>query len=389
MYEIGAKEVKAVKAVIERGSFFRYGGVETKAFEKEWADMMGTRFACTVTSGTAALITSLKAMGIGPGDSVLVPCYTFVSTALAVTAVGAIPIYVEVDETMSMDPVDAAKKIQRHTACLLPVHMMGTPCNMRALKRLAKKHGLLMLEDCCQAIGGSFGGKRLGTIGDMGAHSFNQFKILSCGEGGACVTSNKTFAQRAFMAMDGSCSVWPETGKMDEAFFCGGNFRTNEIATGIMRVQAKKLGGILRDLRRTRKQIQRGLKLPDDCRVIESHDEDGNCGVSTLIQADTVKRAEELQATVGPWLGGWRPINSGRHVYKHWDVINDRVGGHHKDWDCFRHPKNKKIKTNYRRKLKQSEDFMSRTCMLLIPYKSNRDKTARMLKKLNAALAKM
>ncbi len=389
MYDVGTKEIDAVRRVIRKGGFFRYGGQETAGFEAEWAKLMGCKSVVTVTSGTAALITSLKAMGIGPGDSVLVPCYTFVSTALAVTAVGAIPIYVEVDETMSMDPVDAAKKIESHTACLLPVHMMGTPCNMRALKRLAKKHGLLMLEDCCQAIGGSFGGKRLGTIGDTGAHSFNQFKILSCGEGGAVITSNKKFAERAFMAMDGSCSVWPETGKMDEAFFCGGNFRTNEISTGIMRVQASKLDGILRDLRRTRKQIQRGLKLPEGYRVIESHDEDGNCGVCTIVQADTEAMAAKLQETVGPWLGGWRPIHSGRHVYKHWDVVNDKVGGHHKDWDCFRHPKNKKIKTNYRRKLKQSEDYMSRSCQLLIPYKFNRDKTTRMLKKVNAALAKM
>jgi dTDP-4-amino-4,6-dideoxygalactose transaminase len=364
MYDIGTKEIEAVRRVIKRGGFFRYGGPETSGFETEWAKLMDCKSVVTVTSGTAALITCLKAMGIGPGDSVLVPGYTFVSTALAVTAVGAIPIYTEVDETMAMDPVDVERKIESHTACLLPVHMMGTPCNMRALKRIAKKHGLLILEDTCQGIGGSFGGKRLGTIGDMGAYSFNQFKILSC-------------------------SVWPQTGKMDEAFYCGGNFRTNEIACAVLREQVKRLPGILRDLRRTRKQIQRGLKLPEGYRVIETHDEEGNCGVCTLVQADTIKMAEKLQETLGPWLGGWRPINSGRHVYKHWDVVNDRVGGHHKDWDCFKHPKNKKIKTNYRKALKQSDDFMSRTCMLLVPYQYNRDKTEKLLKKVNAALAKM
>ena len=388
MYDIGTKESEAVRRVIRRGEFFRYGGPETTGFEAEWAKLMGCKSVVAVTSGTAALVTSLKAMGIGPGDSVLVPGYTFVSTALAVTAAGAIPIYVEVDETMSMDPIDAAKKIESHTACLIPVHMMGASCNMRLLKRLATKHGLLVLEDCCQAIGGSFGGKRLGTIGDMGAYSFNQYKILSCGEGGACVTSNKKFAERAFMAMDGSCSVWPETGKMHEAFYCGGNYRTNEISCGIMREQLKKLDGILRDLRRTRKQIRRGLKLPDGYRVIETLDEEGNCGVCTIVQADTIKMAEKLQETVGPWLGGGRPINSGRHVYKHWDVINDKIGGHHKDWDCFRHPKNRKIKTNYRNALKQSDDFMSRSCQILTPYGYNRGKTEKMLKEVNGALAK-
>jgi hypothetical protein len=155
-----------------------------------------------------------------------------------------------------------------------------------------------------------------------------------------------------------------------------------------MREQLKKLDGILRDLRRTRKQIRRGLKLPEGYRVIETLDEEGNCGVCTIVQADTIKMAEKLQETVGPWLGGGRPINSGRHVYKHWDVINDKIGGHHKDWDCFRHPKNRKIKTNYRNALKQSDDFMSRSCQILTPYGYNRGKTEKMLKEVNGALAK-
>ena len=169
MYEIDSKELSAVKRVLDRRQFFRYGGKETAAFEKEWAQLLGAESACAVTSGTAALITGLQAMGIGPGKSVLVPGYTFISTALAVTAVGAIPIYTEIDETLTLCPIDMARKIDRHTACVIPVHMQGMPCSLRAIRKIARAHHLRILEDCCQACGGSYGKKRLGTIGDVGA----------------------------------------------------------------------------------------------------------------------------------------------------------------------------------------------------------------------------
>jgi len=197
MYAMGQKEVNAVRRVLKSRHYFRYGGTEIAAFEGEWAKRIGVKSALAVTSGTAALIVSLKTMGIGPGDSVLVPGYTFISTALAVTAVGAIPICTEIDESLTMCPVDMERKIRKHTACVIPVHMQGMPCNMQAIRKIARARKVLVLEDCCQALGGSYGGKRLGSIGDMGAYSFNVYKIISCGEGGACVTSNPKFAERA------------------------------------------------------------------------------------------------------------------------------------------------------------------------------------------------
>ena len=369
MYDIGKKELKAMERVLKRGHFFRYGGKEIAKVESEWAEKIGVGTAVTVTSGTAALITGLQALGIGPGHSVLLPGYTFVSTALAVTSVGAIPLYVEVDESLTMDPEDLRKKIRAHTGCIIPVHMQGMPCDMSPILAIAAEKGIPVLEDCCQADGGSYRQHRLGSLGAAGAYSFNQYKIISCGEGGACVTSDPAIAERLYMAQDGSCSVWPETGEMSQAFFCGGNFRFNELNAAMLRVQIKKLDKILDRLRKKRAWLLEHLEIPKDCEFVPSHDEEGQCGVCLLIQAPSVERAVEVEAELAQ--AGHkvhRPINSGRHVYKAWDVVNARRGGVHPDWDAFQHPKNARIATHYERPMKRTDDLLARTVLLHTPY---------------------
>lgn len=386
MYEIGRAELNAAQKVFDSGRFFRYGGHETVAFEREWADRIGTESAVAVSSGTAALVTALMALRIGPGDSVLVPAYTFVSTALAVISVGAIPIYTEVDETLTMCPVDAARKARKHTACMIPVHMQGMPCKMKQLLDVARANDAVVIEDACQACGGSYKGKPLGSLGKAGVFSFNEYKILSCGEGGAVVTSDKDAAERAFMAQDGSCSVWPETGEMSQAFFCGGNFRMNELNAAILRKQAPRLDGILKRLRTARRHFISNLGLPPECKIITSNDEQGNCGVCFLIQAPTAEMAERIEDAVSGVLSAHRPINSGRHVYSHWDVVNSRIGGHHPDWDAFRHSKNKHIATNYDKPLRATDDFLSRTVLCRTPYKWTDAKLKNAVKDLNSRL---
>lgn len=369
MYDIGKKELKAMERVIKRGHFFRYGGREIKKLEKEWAEKIGVETAVSVTSGTAALITGLQALGVGPGQSVLLPGYTFISTALAVTSVGAIPVYVDVDDALTLDPEDLANKMRAHTGCIIPVHMQGMPCDMTPILALAAEKGVPVLEDCCQADGGAYKRHRLGSLGDVGAYSFNQYKIISCGEGGACVTSRPEVAERLYMAQDGSCSVWPETGEMSQAFFCGGNFRFNELNAAMLRVQVKKLDKILERLRKTRRKMLATLEIADDCHFVTTHDEEGQCGVCLLIRAPTAERAAEEEARLAN--AGHkvhRPVNSGRHVYKAWDVVNARRGGAHPDWDAFRHPKNARIATHYEKPLKRADDLLARTVLLHTPY---------------------
>ncbi len=206
MYIIGKEEADAVQRVIESKKLFRYlDGDESESarFEAEWAAKIGARHAVAVTSGTAALIAALVGLGVGPGDEVIVPAYTFMATALAPLAVGAVPIIAEVDASLTLDPVDAERKITPRTRAIIPVHMVGLPSNMDALMAVARRHNVKVLEDACQADGGSYGGKRLGSIGDAGAFSFNHYKIITCGEGGVMVTDDETVYHRALVFHDG------------------------------------------------------------------------------------------------------------------------------------------------------------------------------------------
>lgn len=178
--------------------------------EEEMKEIFGAEHALIMTSGHAALESALVAMGIGLGDEVIVPAYTYISTAMAVVAAGAIPIIADVDETMPLYPVDTEAKISPRTKAIIPVHLLGFPCNMDAIMAVAKKHNLMVLEDACQADGGSYHGKRLGTFGDAGALSFNFFKIITCGEGGALLTDNREIFERgAYLPRQRrSCLLW-------------------------------------------------------------------------------------------------------------------------------------------------------------------------------------
>ncbi|MHC4985033.1 MAG: DegT/DnrJ/EryC1/StrS family aminotransferase, partial [Planctomycetota bacterium] len=195
MYEHGKREVDAVAKVFAEGQMFRYRGGEggwCDKFEREFAKTIGTRYSLLVSSGTSGLICALIAAGVEPGDEVIVPAYTFMATPLAVLAVGAIPIIADIDESLGLCPKSVEANCTRYTRAIMPVHMTGRPCDMAGLKRVARKRKLLIVEDACQAAGGSYRGKRLGAVGDAGGFSFNQFKIIGAGEGGAMVTNDMT-----------------------------------------------------------------------------------------------------------------------------------------------------------------------------------------------------
>ena len=206
MYRIGQEEVDAVARVIASRQLFKInnGLQETMHAEEELSALLGAPHALLMTSGHAALVSALIAMGIGPGDQVIVPAYTYIATAMAVVAAGAIPVICEVDETLTMDPDDMERCITPATRAVIPVHIQGFPCRMDRITEIAHRHGLLVLEDACQADGGSFGGARLGTIGDAGALSFNFYKLITCGEGGALLTHDQKLLERALIYHDSS-----------------------------------------------------------------------------------------------------------------------------------------------------------------------------------------
>ncbi|MEO6907047.1 MAG: aminotransferase class I/II-fold pyridoxal phosphate-dependent enzyme, partial [Abditibacteriaceae bacterium] len=198
MYRIGQEEVEAVQRVINSKVLFRRGDPksghqnEVVKFERELAEKIGTEYALCLTSGTSALICAMVGLGIGPGDEVIIPAYTYIATAQAVLAVGAIPVIADVDETMTIDPEDVKAKISANVKAIIPVHMVGRVANLKVLLEIARENNIKLIEDSCQCDGGSYQGKRTGSWGDAGAFSFNDFKIISSGEGGALVTNDKS-----------------------------------------------------------------------------------------------------------------------------------------------------------------------------------------------------
>ena len=166
------------------------------------------------SSGSTALTAALAGFGLGPGDEVIVPAHTYMATALAVLAVGAIPVIVDVDEAVMLDPLALENAVGPLTRAVIPVHMWGGVCDMDAIMRVADKHHLLVIEDSCQCAGGGYRGRMVGSIGQAGAFSFNFFKNITCGEGGAVVLRDAQAAKRAGCMIDCCAFYW--TGRQED-----------------------------------------------------------------------------------------------------------------------------------------------------------------------------
>ena len=180
MYTIGREEINSVADAINNRSLFKVNDALqfVKRCEEAICKKTDSKYSILMTSGQGALESALIAAGVGPGDEVIVPAYTYISTAMAVVSAGAMPVICEIDETLTLDAADFEAKITPNTKAVMPVHIQGFPCNMDAICTIAKEHGIVVIEDACQADGGSYHGKRLGSIGDAGAFSFNFFKII-------------------------------------------------------------------------------------------------------------------------------------------------------------------------------------------------------------------
>lgn len=248
----GAEERKEVNEVLETGILMRYGfdgprkgRWKAKELEAAIESRFGVKHAHLTSSGTAALTTAMAALGIGQGDEVIMPAFTFVASFEAVLSVGAIPVLVDVDETLTLAPAAVAKAITPKTKCIMPVHMCGSMANLDALKTLAQQHGLLLLEDACQSIGGTYKGQHLGTIGDAGTFSFDFVKMITCAEGGVVMTNNKdTWTKCDGYTDHGHDHLGVDRGA-DLHPFIGYNFRISELHAAVGLAQIRKLDDFL------------------------------------------------------------------------------------------------------------------------------------------------
>lgn len=248
----GAEERKQVNEVLESGILMRYGfdGMrnnhwKAKEFETAFAKRMEVEHCQLVSSGTAALTVALASAGIGAGDEVIMPTFTFVASFESILALGAVPILVDIDDTLTLDPKAVEAAITSKTKCIMPVHMCGSMADLNALQAICDKHNLILLEDACQALGATYHGKELGTIGDLGCFSFDFVKTITCGEGGAVVTNNKQYAIHADQYQDhGHDHIGKDRGAEGHPFM-GYNFRISELNAAVGVAQLEKLDWIL------------------------------------------------------------------------------------------------------------------------------------------------
>ena len=248
----GESEKSQVQDVLDSGVLMRYGfdamrNNHWKALEleKALAKRMESNYAQVVSSGTAALTVALASAGVGAGDEVIMPTFTFVASFESILAIGAVPILVDIDDTLTLDPSAVEHAITSKTKVVMPVHMCGSMADLKALKHICDKHNLLLLEDACQAIGGSFEGKPLGSYGDLGCFSFDYVKTITCGEGGAIITNNEKFKINADHYSDhGHDHVGSNRGTETHPFL-GYNFRISELNAAVGCAQIERLDDFL------------------------------------------------------------------------------------------------------------------------------------------------
>ncbi len=245
-------ERKHVNDVLETGILMRYGfdgpreGVwKAKELEEAVCKTFGSKYAQLVSSGTAALTTALSALGIGYGDEVIMPAFTFVASFEAVISVGAVPVLVDVDDTLTLNPAAVKAAITSKTKCIMPVHMCGSMADMDALQAICTAHQLILLEDACQAIGGSYKGKMLGTIGDAGTFSFDFVKTITCAEGGVIMTNRADVFDNSDGYSDHGHDHTGVDRGADQHPFIGYNYRISELHAAVGLAQIKRLNEFL------------------------------------------------------------------------------------------------------------------------------------------------
>lgn len=355
MYRMGQEEVDEVAKVLLSKQLFRVGDPqkghlrEVERFEQEWTAKIGTEYSLLMSGGgTAAIVCGLAGMGIGPGDEVIVPAYTWLATATSVLTVGAIPVLAEIDETLGLAPEDFEKKISPQTKAVIPVHMCGRPANLEKIIKIAKKHKLKVLEDSCQMVGGSYKGRRTGSWGDAGAFSFNYFKIISSGgEGGALVTNNRKIFERAFIYHDSGSAFRPKASELSEPIFVAQQYRADEVMGAIARIQAQRLDGIIADLRRVRKKLEGELSGVKGFKIAPSNDSEGDCGVCIVLQFENERECRKLSAKLPKSEDIYVGIDHGKHVYTEWESLRKKRITHHPDMNPFFFEKNRGLRMNY------------------------------------------
>lgn len=326
----GPEEKQEVADVMEHGFTFRYNfdpirndRWKARDMEQLLCEKMNVKHAHLLSSGTAALQTAMAAAGIGAGDEVIVPPFTFVASVEAVFMAGAIPVFAEIDETLCLSPEGIEAAITPRTKAVNLVHMCGSMAKMDEIKAICDKHNLILLEDACQAIGGSYQGQALGTIGDVGCYSFDSVKTITCGEGGAVITNNTDIYNHSHMYSDhGHDHIGNDRGAEDHPIM-GLNFRISEMNAALGLAQLRKLDTIIDIQRRNKKTIKDAMATIPEVTFREIPDVDGDSAGFLTFFLPTEQRAVEINKKLAEnkvdgcfywYINNWHYLKNWHHI---------------------------------------------------------------------------
>jgi len=369
---LGDEERKAVLEVLDSRSLFRYYGPnllrKVEAFEAVACAQLGCRHAVATSSGTAALRTALAALGVGCGDEVVVPAFTFIATVNAVVTAGAVPVFAEVDDSLGLDPGRLDACITSRTAAVVPVHLENVGCDMDPVLQVTRRRGVPVVEDAAQSMGATYHGRALGTLGDLGCYSLQLEKNVTSGEGGLVVSDDQLLYQRAARYQDqGGQFVTSGGSERDDTGldpFVGENLRMTELAGAIAEVQMAKLPGLLAAQRANQRRILEGIgRLPGvELRRRPDPEGDGGSSISMFLpEAGLAKRFAKALIAEGVPAG---QMYRGRPVYATESILAKRTAsGKGGPWNCAEHP----TEVEYRIGMcPQTEELVARSVIVVV-----------------------
>ena len=367
-YLLGKEEEKELLDVIRNGYLSRYGklgqdGFQGKVltFEKEMAERLNINYTFGCNSGTSALLCCLASLGIGAGDEVIVPGFTFVATYAAVIMSNAIPVLAEIDESLNMDPTRIEELITPRTKAIIPVHMHGNPADMDPIMEIAKKHNLHVIEDSCQSVGGSYKGTYLGGIGEIAAYSLNWYKTITCGDGGMVVTNSEDLYVRAYSFHDQAHRPARIDDYTNGRTLIGLDFRMNELSGAVCVAQGRKLLDLCETLRAKKKIVKDIVKEKAPQIKFRKLNDPGEVGHIMCIIFDTADQASKFTELTGYKSNadsGWHVYNNMEHVLTHQTATAARC-----PFDCPRFPNKYEMKKNM---LPQTDDILARSFNITI-----------------------
>lgn len=359
--DVGEAEIAAVTSVLRSQRIFRFlpgPPDESAQLEARYRALCGVPHALAIgCGGTGALIAALVGVGVGSGDEVIVPGYTYVATAAACLSVGAIPILAEVDDSLTLDPDDIEARITPYTKAIIPVHMRGTTADMDPIMAVARRHGLKVIEDCAQANGGAYHGRAVGSIGDAGAFSLQHYKVITAGEGGIVTAHDQQVFRRAAMKHDSAMFFW----RSDEPWeqFAGENWRMCNLRAALALAQLDRMPAILARCRALKRRLRAATASLDGLTLQRLPCDAGDCGLTFIFMLRSPQAAKRFADALGaegvPAGTIYNKLIPDRHVYCYWDYVMEKRTSDHTGWPW----------SAAHREIAYSRDMLPRTLDLL------------------------